>query len=68
VPPEARQRIFQKFERLERAGRGAGLGLAIARAATEAQGGRLTVDESPLGGARFVVSLPNVVSVASGAG
>jgi two-component system sensor histidine kinase KdpD len=68
VPPEARQRIFQKFERLERAGRGAGLGLAIARAATEAQGGRLTVDTSPLGGARFVVYLPNVVPVASGAG
>ncbi len=68
VPPEARQRIFQKFERLERAGRGAGLGLAIARAATEAQGGRLTVDDSPLGGARFVVYLPNVVSVASGTG
>jgi K+-sensing histidine kinase KdpD len=61
VPREARPRIFEKFQRLERAGRGAGLGLAIARAATEAQGGRLTVDDSPLGGARFVVVLPDVV-------
>jgi len=65
VPVFARQRIFEKFERLGSTGRGAGLGLAIARAATEAQAGRLTVDDSPLGGARFVVRLPNAIPEAT---
>jgi K+-sensing histidine kinase KdpD len=53
-----RERIFRKFERLQDATPGAGLGLTIARAATEAQGGRLWVESSPLGGARFVLCLP----------
>jgi K+-sensing histidine kinase KdpD len=61
VPPPARQRIFEKFERVGSTGRGAGLGLAIARAAIEAQSGCLTVDDSPLGGARFVVRLPHAI-------
>jgi two-component system sensor histidine kinase KdpD len=58
IPPDARERIFNKFERLAREGVGAGLGLAIARAATEAQGGRLWVEDNPSGGARFVLVLP----------
>ncbi|MBV9175335.1 MAG: PAS domain-containing sensor histidine kinase [Chloroflexi bacterium] len=58
IPAAARQRIFDKYERLDEASSGLGLGLAIARAAVEAQGGRVWVDESPLGGARFVVSIP----------
>jgi two-component system, OmpR family, sensor histidine kinase KdpD len=58
VPKEARERIFQKFERLDREGRGVGLGLALARAASEAQCGRLFVEDSSWGGARFVLMLP----------
>jgi K+-sensing histidine kinase KdpD len=61
IPVEARDRVFHKFERLHEAGIGAGLGLAIARAATEAQGGELRVEDSALGGARFVLILPNAV-------
>jgi K+-sensing histidine kinase KdpD len=62
IPLEARERVFNKFERLNEHSPGAGLGLAIARAATEAQGGRLRVEDSPLGGARFVLQLPDAVS------
>ena len=41
---------------------GAGhVGPVIARAAVEAQGGRLWVEDSPLGGARFVLLIQNVV-------
>jgi two-component system sensor histidine kinase KdpD len=62
IPPDARERIFNKFERLAREGVGAGLGLAIARAATEAQGGRMWVEDNPAGGARFVLVLPQSIS------
>jgi two-component system sensor histidine kinase KdpD len=62
IPEVARQRIFDKYERLERTVPGTGLGLAIARAAVEAQGGRMWVEDSSLGGARFVVLLPDVVA------
>jgi len=58
IPPDARARIFNKFERLDREGDGAGLGLAIARAAIEAQGGRVWVEDNPSGGARFILILP----------
>ena len=62
IPPALRDRVFGKFERLSDGGIGAGLGLAIARAATQAQGGQLLIEDSPLGGARFVLIVPNVVT------
>jgi two-component system sensor histidine kinase KdpD len=58
IEPADRERVFRKFERLNDATPGAGLGLTIARAATEAQGGQLWVESSSLGGARFVLCLP----------
>jgi K+-sensing histidine kinase KdpD len=61
VPRGERQRIFEKYERMVPTTRGAGLGLAIAHAAVEAQGGQLWVEDSPLGGASFVMLFPNVV-------
>jgi K+-sensing histidine kinase KdpD len=61
VPSEARERIFDKYERLDRARTGVGLGLAIARAAVEAQGGQLRVAESDLGGACFTIVIPKVL-------
>jgi signal transduction histidine kinase len=63
IPLAARSRVFEKFQRLSDGGIGAGLGLAIARAATEAQGGQLQVEDSPWGGARFVILVPNAVSL-----
>jgi signal transduction histidine kinase len=56
VPPVARERIFERFSRLERDSSGAGLGLAIARAIAEAHGGTLRLlDTAP--GAAFVLQL-----------
>jgi K+-sensing histidine kinase KdpD len=61
IPDEAHERIFAKYERLDHAGSGVGLGLAIARAAIEAQGGRLQVHASTLGGACFSIVIPKVL-------
>jgi two-component system OmpR family sensor kinase len=62
IPDDERERIFEPFYRLDRsrdrATGGFGLGLAISRRALETQGGTLTVEASPLGGARFRLWLP----------
>ncbi|MCF4996808.1 two-component sensor histidine kinase [Pseudomonas syringae] len=62
IPDDERERIFEPFYRLDRsrdrATGGFGLGLAISRRALEAQGGNLTVESSPLAGARFRLWLP----------
>lgn len=60
VPPGFRQRMFERFSRERRAARahqGSGLGLAIAKARVEANGGSLRYEETPGGGATFVVRL-----------
>jgi two-component system, OmpR family, sensor kinase len=62
IPPEDRERVFDRFHRRDsardRASGGSGLGLGIARAIVAAHGGRIWVDDSPLGGARVSFSLP----------
>ncbi|NDU74967.1 HAMP domain-containing protein [Actinomadura sp. DSM 109109] len=62
VPPADRERIFERFVRLDDARSrdegGAGLGLAIARDLVLAHGGDLTVREAPGGGALFEMRLP----------
>jgi two-component system sensor histidine kinase KdpD len=66
IPREARERVFAKFERLTDQSVGTGLGLAIARAAATAQGGEVLIEDSPLGGVRFVVLVPNLAGGGSG--
>ncbi|MCR4870007.1 MAG: hypothetical protein K5859_01755 [Atopobiaceae bacterium] len=62
VPVELRERIFERFYRIEpsrsRETGGTGLGLAIVRNAAHSLGGTSSVEDSELGGARFVVTLP----------
>ncbi|MFJ6390199.1 sensor histidine kinase [Streptomyces sp. NPDC091972] len=62
VPPEDRERIFERFVRLDEARArddgGAGLGLAIARDVAARHGGTLTVRDAPAGGALFELRLP----------
>ena len=61
VAAEERERIFEPFHRGGRTDTaGAGLGLAIARGFTEANGGRLWVESLAGQGATFVLSLPAV--------
>jgi two-component system sensor histidine kinase KdpD len=62
IPREERERVFIKFQRLADDSFGTGLGLAIAQAAMSAQGGHISIEDSPLGGARFVMLLPNMAS------
>jgi two-component system, OmpR family, sensor histidine kinase CiaH len=56
VPPEDRDRLFDRFHRATEDGAGAGLGLAIADSIAKTTGGQWRVDESELGGALFEVS------------
>jgi len=58
IPPEQRDRIFERFYRGLAKGDGAGLGLSIGDAIVQATGGRWEVTTSPLGGARFQVRWP----------
>jgi signal transduction histidine kinase len=62
VPDRERQRVFERFVRLDDARSrdegGNGLGLAIVAEIVAAHGGTVTVGQSPLGGARFEVVLP----------
>ncbi|MFE1024440.1 sensor histidine kinase [Streptomyces sp. NPDC058818] len=62
VPVADRERIFERFVRLDAARSrddgGAGLGLAIARDVAVRHGGTLTVHEAPAGGALFELRLP----------
>ena len=61
-----RERIFERFYRVDdarsRETGGAGLGLAIARWAVEANGGRIEVDSDEGHGSLFRIVLPRVVS------
>ncbi|MEU1672379.1 HAMP domain-containing sensor histidine kinase [Streptomyces roseifaciens] len=62
VPPAERERIFERFVRLDDARSrdegGAGLGLAIVRDVVQRHGGRISVRRAPEGGALFEVRLP----------
>jgi signal transduction histidine kinase len=58
IPPEQRERVFDRFHRATDAPGGAGLGLAIAGAIAHSTGGRWAIGESPLGGARLSISWP----------
>jgi signal transduction histidine kinase len=61
VPAPERERIFERFARLDAArsrDAGAGLGLAICREVVAAHGGRLELAEPDGTGSTFVVTLP----------
>ncbi|HWG85294.1 MAG TPA: PAS domain S-box protein, partial [Deinococcales bacterium] len=58
VPGRYRERVFRLFERLDAAGEGTGVGLAIVKRIVERHGGKVWIEDSELGGACFSVTLP----------
>jgi two-component system, OmpR family, sensor kinase len=62
VPAAQRERIFERFHRADplrsRDQGGSGLGLSIATAVVSAHGGRISVADTPGGGATFRIELP----------
>ncbi len=62
IPPPERERVFQRFVRLDdsrsREGGGSGLGLAIAAGIIAAHHGSIRATEDPDGNCRFEVRLP----------
>jgi signal transduction histidine kinase len=64
IPSADRQRVFERFVRLDdaraRDAGGSGLGLAIVAEVVSAHHGTISIDDSGLGGARFEVRLPAI--------
>ncbi|MCZ6785837.1 MAG: HAMP domain-containing sensor histidine kinase, partial [Planctomycetota bacterium] len=63
IAPEHRDKVFERFWRVDparsRAAGGAGLGLALAQAAAEAHGGRIELESEPNKGSTFRIVLPH---------
>lgn len=58
IAPSMRQAVLQRGVRADEAARGSGLGLAIVRDLAEIYGGSISLEESPMGGARARLTLP----------
>ena len=58
VPEDLRERIFEPFFTTKPPEKGTGVGLALCRALARAHGGSLTLEETPGGGASFILRLP----------
>lgn len=55
VAPEDRRRIFEPYYTTKK--HGTGLGLALARQTIQAHGGSITIEDTPGGGASFVITM-----------
>jgi signal transduction histidine kinase len=58
IPPEMREKVFERFWRGENSKEGAGLGLSIVRRIMHALNGSVSVSDAPGGGAQFTLVFP----------
>jgi len=69
IPTEYRERIFDRFFRIDEARSrdrgGTGLGLAIAKWAVEVNGGRIAVGDTTTDGSEFQITMPTTQPAAS---
>ena len=65
VPPEDRERVFALMERGDSDVDGLGIGLSTCRRVIQAHGGRIGLDDSPLGGARVWILLPDAAAASA---
>jgi signal transduction histidine kinase len=65
IPPDALERVFDAYEKVDRSGQeqGLGLGLYIVRQIVEAHGGTIRAGVGRDGGAAFRVELPGAAPV-----
>lgn len=64
IPASQREMVFERYTRLENGNgsrAGLGLGLYIVKVIAESHGGCVRVEETPGGGATFVIDLPRVL-------
>ena len=62
VPPEIRTRIFEPFFTTKSGTGGTGVGLSLCLNIVASHGGHLTVEDTPGGGATFLITLPMIES------
>ena len=60
INPENKEKIFERFVKLDPNVQGAGLGLTLARMMARMLGGDLVLDTTYLDGASFILTLPNL--------
>jgi signal transduction histidine kinase len=58
IEPSMREAVMQRGIRTDEAAQGSGLGLSIARDLAEIYGGAISLEASPMGGARARLMLP----------
>jgi signal transduction histidine kinase len=58
IEPSMREAVMQRGVRADEAAQGSGFGLAIVRDLAELYGGSISLEESPMGGARVRLTLP----------
>jgi signal transduction histidine kinase len=70
IPAADRERVFERFVRLDRSGspQGVGLGLAIVRTVADEHGASVELLDAPLGGLRVRVSFPQAAGPADSPG
>ena len=62
IPNDQRERVFEKFYKIDSFKRGLGLGLPMARRIAHVLGGDLQLDDTYTDGTRFILLLPNQTS------